>query len=271
MNGWFPRLRNDGLIASGNTSVWLTALDGTAREVANPGGWPVWAGQMLVYNLRDGRTQAGPVVLAQEYSAYIGSDVGQWAGFIGGPVGEVHRYALDVANTTVLRRLQTLPAACLPAFCGASFGYLTPYQADAVGHARTLYVDDVPRATDTILDWCANKGGGCYLYTVARGTYERRIFDQRHNDVTIRTQQDETPYCVFIGPDGYPWMVSWTPTHTFVRMIYSASGYVFEGDFLNADCRVIGARAHLVGSTSDGVLREAWIDFNQPRVDVRKV
>lgn len=270
MNGWFPRLRADGVIASGNTSIWLTDLDGVSREVAAVGGSPVWAAQTLVYNLRDGRTQAGSVVLPIEYSEYAGSDVGQFAGAVQDAVGRVDRYGIDTANTTALVMLETIPAACYPRFCGKAFGYLMPYQADAQGHIRTLIVSDIIRHTDTIIDWCANPGGGCYLYTVARGTYARRIFDQRGNDVTIRAQQDETPHAVFIR-DGLPWMASWTPTHTFVRMIYSAQGYVWEGDFLNADCRMIGSRAHLVGSTSQGQLREAWIDFNQPMVDLREV
>lgn len=277
MNGWFPRLRADGVMASGNTSVWLTALDGTARELG-VGGWPVWAGQSLIYNRRDGTTQAGPLTLAQEYSEYVGSDVGQWAGAVGGNPGRVDRYAFNIGNTAQCTLIAFVTAACLPRFCGAQFGYLTPYQADAVGHVRTLMLDDRPVAKDTIIDWCANKGGGCYLYTVSRPT-GKQIFDQRGNNVTIRPQQDEQPWAVFMGPDpdnpknSLPWIASWVGGEhpkTFVRMLYASNGYAWDGDFLNADCRTIGARAHLVGSTSAGVLREAWIDFNAPKVDLRE-
>jgi hypothetical protein len=224
----------------------------------------------MVYNRRDGTTQIGTLPpLAVEYNEYLGSDTGQWAGTVQDAVGRVDRYALNIANTSQVRLVESIPAACVPQFYGASFGYLTPYQAP--NNVRTLIVGGVPKITDTLTTWAADRAGGCYVYTVARGTRERRIFDQRGNDCTIRTQQDETPWLVFVGPNGLPWIVSWTPTHTFVRMIYSASGFAFTGDFLNADCRVIGARAHLVGSLTDGTLREAWIDFNAPMVDLRKV
>jgi hypothetical protein len=267
-NYWFPRLRNDGVVASGNTSIWLTAPDGTAQEGAAVGGWPVWAGQTLVYDLRDGRTQVGRSIVAQEYNEYAGSDIGQWAGFVAGNPSRVDRYDVNIANTEIVTLLESIPTACAPRFYGGRFGYLTPYHENV----RTLVVGGAHVTGPAVItDWCADKGGACYLYTVAVGTYARRIFDHRGDDVTVRPQLDETPYVVLVGPDGHPWMVSWTPTHTFVRMVYQAAGYAFDGDFLNADARVIGNRMHVVGSTSNGQLREAWIDFAQPRVDLRTV
>jgi hypothetical protein len=260
IDGWFPRLRNDGVLASGSKGIWITPLDGPPALISTVGLRPVWAAQALVYSRDNGTSQVGVETVPTAYNEYTGSDFGQWAGFYQVGLGRVDLWN----NRTLVRQI---PGACAPRFVGAALGYLTPYAANT----RSLVIDGIARTTAVIVEWCADRGGAAYAYTIANGVSTRRIFDSKGNDCTIRAQQDETAIVMFIGLDGHPWIVSWTPAMTFVRMIYSAFGYVFPGDFLNADARMIGARAHVVGSLTNGEPRSAWIDFSVPMVDLRKV
>lgn len=266
MNGWFPKLRNDGVIASGNAGIWLTSLAGEPSQVSPVGIGPIWCGQQLVYNRNDGTTQVGvDKVLPIAYNDYIGCDCGQWAGFKAVGLGQVDRY-----NGSSLTA--SLPMCCAPRFYGLSFGYLTPYQPPPT-NIRTLLVDGVPRASGVIIDWVADRCGGSYLYVVAVGTYGKDIYDNKGNNVTIRSQKDEAPIVNFTNPaDGLPWMLSGTTdSGTFVRMIYSAGGYVIPGELFFPDARIIGSRLHVVGSLANGQPRDVWIDFSAPMVDLRKV
>jgi hypothetical protein len=266
MNSWFPRLRADDVVASGNAGIWLTPLSGTPRQVSPVGTGPIWAGQTLVYNRNDNTTQVGALVLPTAYNDYVGADTAQWAGFAGGAVGHVDRYRIESSDTPVCRLVESIPAACAPRFYGPSFGYLAPYQSIN----RSLVVDGVVAATGVITDWTVDRGGAFYLYNVAVGTYGHRLYTQLHQDVTIRPALDEVPLVPFLGLDGYPWMLSNAPTAgTFVRMIYSAFGYVIPGELYNPDARIIGDRLHVVGSLSNGAPRDVWIDFTAPKQDLR--
>ncbi len=261
-NGWFPKLRADGSAASGNKGIWFVPAGGTPRQVDSVGIGPILAGQTLVYNRNNNTTQVGTAIIPVAYNDYVGSDIGQWAGFTGGPVGQIVRY-----NGTQPIGVPII-GACAPRFFGGSFGYLTPYQATQ----RVLVVDGVQRASGIIIDWVADRGGSGFTYVTATGTYTKNIFDDKGNNITIRPQQDEVPIVMFLGPDGYPWMLSGTTNSgTFVRMIYSAFGYVIPGELYNPDARIIGDRLHVVGSLSNGAPRDVWIDFTAPKVDLRLV
>lgn len=262
MNSWFPKLRADGVMASGNAGIWLTPLSGSARQIDAVGTNATWAGQMLVFNRNDGTSHVGVDSVPAAYNEYAGSDDGQWAGFISVGAGSIDRY---LGRQRV--GIATL-SACAPRFYGGTYGYLTPFQSSL----RALIVGGVTVANGIILDWTADRGGCAYTYTVGVGTYGKRIFDNAGNDITIRPQLDEAPQVIFLGLDGYPWLVSQTTNSgTFVRMFYSAFGYRIEGDLFYPDARLIGDRLHVVGSTGNGQPRDIWIDFSAPKQDLRIV
>jgi hypothetical protein len=273
-NAWFSKLRADGVIASGNSGIYLTHLDNTDSQESPVGIGPIWAGRTLVYNRNDNTTQIGKLnTITRAYNDYVGSDCGEWAGFDSRGVGKVDRWGLDVSNEPMAFLLDSIFGVCAPRFLGGLFGYLSPYQSDPDGNIRSLIIDRTVCATGIITDWVADKTGGFFLYVVANGTYTRRIYTQKHQDVTIRVQQDEVPLVAFIGPDGYPWMMSGTTNSgTFVRMIYAAFGYRIEDDLFNPDCRMIDKQLRVVGSDSRGLPRyNIWIDFNSPLIDLRLV
>ena len=272
MNGWFPKLRADGVIASGNAGIWRTPLVGTAAQLSPVGTGPVWASSALVYNRNDNTTQVGNggadggwgAVLPIAFNDYVGSDIGQWAGFLSVGTGEIHRYK----GPTLM---DAISGACAPRFYGGAFGYLQPFQPGP-GNQRQLIVDGILRASGVIIDWTADRGGRFFVYTRATGTYTKAIIDSKGNDCTIRRQADESPLVAFFGPGDLPWIVSVTPeSGTFVRMIYSAGGYVIQGDLYYPDARMMGDRLHVVGSLGNGTPREIWIDFTAPTVDLREV
>lgn len=273
VNGWFPKLRADGVIASGNAGIWVTPLTGPPVQVSPVGIAPFWAGQTLCYNLNNNTTQIGTFdkPLQRAYNDYASSDDGQWAGFVAG-TGRVDRYRL--VNGFYIKGASLVGSvigASAPRFYGSSFGYLFPYQPGA-DNQRTLFIDGVAKAHGVLLDWVADRTGQCYLYVTATGTYTKRIFDQEFNDITIRSQQDETPIAAFIAPDGLPWILSGTTNAgTFVRYLYSAAGYVIQGELFYPDCRVLGDRLRVVGSSSAGEPRTEWIDFTSPMQDLRLV
>jgi len=264
INGWYPRLRADGVVASGNAGIWISPPAGEPYQVSPVGTSPIWAAITLVYNRNDHTTQVGNTVLPRAYNEYVGSDSGNWAGFVAVGTGRVDRY-----NGPNL--IASLAGVCAPRFLGPQFGYLQPFQPGA-DNRRALIIEGQTRAEDVILDWQADRGGRFYVYTVATGTYTRRIMDHKGNDCTIRTQADETPLVAFLGLDDLPWILSGTTNSgTFVRMIYSAFGYVIPGELFYPDARIVGDRLKVVGSTSNGTPRVEWIDFSAPKVDLRLV
>lgn len=268
-NGWFPKLRADGVIASGNAGIWRTPLVGSPVPVSPVGTSPVWAGQSLVYNRNNNTTQVGAAVLPAAYNRYVGCDCGGWAGAVEAGAGSVQRYM----GTTPIGA--PILAACWPGFYGCDFGYLQPYQT-GTDFQRNLIIAGTRVATSAIMGWFPDRGGAAFTYVFWPGgdSHARRImgYDRAlgFNDVTIRTQQDETPIVTFLGLDGEPWILSNSPAAgTFVRMIYSAFGYVIPGDLYYPDCRIIGDWLHVVGSLSDGTPRDVLIDFTAPKVDLR--
>lgn len=272
-NGWFSKLRADGVIASGNSGIWITPLSGEPFRVSEVGTSPVWCGQQLVFNRNDGTTQYAASVVPRAYNEYVGSDAGQWAGFDASGAGRVDLYHGKTGTKGAEAVLvEPIPSAFAPRFYGASFGYLAPYQTGA-DYLRALVIDGVSRQTAVIIGWVADRAGGFYVYTVGVGTYGKRLFDNDGHNVTIRAQEDETPLIAFTGIDGLPWMLSNVPSAgTFVRMIYSAWGYLITGDLYYPDARIIGDRLRVVGSDAAGQPRNLWVDFDPAkRVDLRTV
>jgi len=263
VNAWFPKLRTDGTIASGNAGIWISPVNGLPRQVSTVGTSPIWSADTIIYNRNDGTTQVGDAVLPAAFNGMVGCDCGQWAGFLATGSGEIRRYQ-------GLSQIATATATCAPKFFGFSFGWLAPYQTGP-DYQRTLTISGRVRASGEILDWFPDRSGAFYVYVAATGTYSRAIWDDKGNNVTIRSQADETPILCFAGPDGLPWILSNAPTAgTFVRMIYSAFGYVIPGDLYYPDARLIGDRLRVVGSWSDGSPRfDVWVDFTAPKVDLR--
>jgi hypothetical protein len=265
ISGWFPKLRADGTIFSGNAGIWRTLPDGRISQVSPVGIGPILAAQTLIYNRNDGTTQIGlgdaSSVLPTAYNKYRGSDDGQWAGATDSGLGHVDAYQ----GSTLLQRV---PNATAPRFYGPHLGYLTPFQSVT----RALVIGGITKAKGALTeDWYPDPGGAGYVYTVATGTYTRAIFTDKNENVTVRPQGDETPLACFLGPDGYPWILSNSPNAgTFVRMVYSAMGWVIAGELFNPDMRMIGDRLHVVGSLNNGQPRDVWIDFDPAkRVDLR--
>jgi hypothetical protein len=266
VNAWFPRLRADGVIASGNNGIWLTQLNNAQIEKSPVGAGPIWAAQRSVYNRNNGTTQVGAEVVPYAYNDYVGSDHGEWAGFAAVGLGVVDRYNGHI-------KTDAISGICAPRFCGASFGYLEPFQTGPT-NVRTLWLSGATRAAGVIIDWVADRGGNHFLYTVGVGTYGKRIMTHKGEDVTIRSQQDEQPLVTFVGPDDLPWIVSGTTNSgTFVRMVYSAFGYRIPGDLFYPDARMIGDRLRVVGSFNNGAPNfDNWVDFDPAkRIDLRTV
>lgn len=263
MNGWFPRIRFDGTIASGNAGIWISPFDGSSPfQASSVGLMPVWAGIALVFNRNDGTSCVGGVDIPAAYNAYQGSDVALWAGAISAGAGRVDVYE----NATLTR---SIPAACCPRFGGAQLAYLTPFQP-TTGNIRSLVIDDVVAHSDAILDVQLEVTGAFYVYLTATGTYTRQIKDA--SGVPVDILPEEFPIVAFLGPGDVPWMVTGTPTSgTFVRPVYSPFGYRITGDLYFPDARMQGAQLRVVGSGSDGAPRSVLIDFNAPRLDLRLV
>lgn len=248
VNGWFPRIGASGRIASGNTSVWV---DGVL--VASEGGSPIWAGDTLVYNNRQGATVVGTSSVPMAYNEYRGSDDGRWAGFVGNN-GRVDVYS----GVTMIR---SIDGACAPRFAAGQFAYLRPYQSSN----RELVFNDAVIASGPIMDVVL--GDGIAVWQIATSAYARALMTL-NGAVHVRT--DETPIAVFVAPDGKPWIVSGTNNvGTLVRPLDSAFGYLVAGDFYYPDARMVGSRLRLVGSYSNGAPRfDEWIDFTATRTNL---
>lgn len=247
INAWYPKLRADGVIASGNVEIWITPLSGPSFRKSAMGGNPIWAGQTLVYNRNDGTTQVGPVVVSAAYNEYAGSNIGQWAGGTLG-AGRVDRY--DGATL-----LEQIPGGCVPGFAGGLFGYLTPLQT-APDLLRTLVVGGIVRTQPAIIEtWVPDKSSREYVYVVVAPGKKKHIVDRLNRDITIRKQQDETPIVLFTGPEEYgTMMLSGIGGFVFARGIYAATGWLLPvtDEFYNSDARMVGDLLWAVGSTHDG-------------------
>lgn len=258
MNAWFPQLRADGLIASGNDGIWITDAVGS-KQLSLGGTNPVWAAGAIVFNLKDGTTYVGGDVVPVGYNEYRGADDGRWAGFIGVGDGRTDVYSGST-------RIASEPNICVPRFGGSRFAYLTPYQS----RMRNLVVDNVIVTSGLIMEVQMSRGGEFYVYQVATGTYTRQIFNDTNQSVSIR--DDETPLIAFIGPNREQWMVSNTQDGAFVRPLNSPIGYLIEGDLYYPDARMLDGKLCVVASFSNGTPRfDEWIDFNSPRRDLRQV
>ncbi len=267
MDAWFPKIRADGTIVSGSNGIWITRPDGSVYQWSPTGGRPAWANTTVVY--QNGLTTAvGNCAYASGFNEIVGNDDGQWAGTVQDAVGSVrHFVGPDLAAI--------ISAATIPRFLGWQLGYITPYQ----GQQRTLVIGGktiplklkgVSYPTLPLTTWSADRGGVYYTYTVGVSTYGRRIIDHLGNDCTIRTQEDETPYHTFTGPDGHPHILSWTPDYgAFERMIYAEDGYQIKGLLNEPDCRMFGGKLRIVGSKEGGQPREVWIDYTQPKINLR--
>ncbi len=58
---------------------------------------------------------------------------------------------------------------------------------------------------------------------------------------------------------------------TLVYPAFDHFGYQITGDLYYPDARMTDGRLRVVGSLNNGALREVWIDFTAPRVDLRLV
>lgn len=262
MNGWFPKLRKDGVIASGSSEVWLTPLDRPSFLYSPVGGGPIWAHNTLIYNHRDGKTtQVGNSTVPEAYNDYRGSDTDSWAGFIAVGNGETVIYS----DTVIVKRMLNV---CAPRFGGTRFGYLDPYQP-AADHLRSLILDDVLVARDIILDWIMDPDGKFCIYQTATSTYGRQIKDSTGKVVSIN--DSEAPIALAIAPDGEPWLISASNQGVFVRPVYSYMGYRLTGELYYPDARIFDNQIHVVSSFGNGAPRFVdWINLTAPREDLRK-
>ena len=273
MNGWFGKLRNDAVVASGNAGIWLTYPDGRQQQISPTGIGPVWAGHVLVYSNNDNATATAWTPWAQvpfsaAFNAYVGSDCTEFAAE--NPDVVRFRFATTLQGLAV-ERLEPITGACNPRFYGRSFGYLYPRQLFP-DNTRALIIDGVERGPRRItIDWVPDKAGSGYVTVVGDGTtYGKLIFDQLDRNITMRAQHDETPLVCFMGPDGSPWLVTGLLEYRVVRNAYSAAGWLITGDFRDPDARMIDTRCCVVGSTGSGTQRIEWLDLNPAeRVDIR--
>lgn len=262
MNGWFPKIRADGTIASGDTSVWITPPTGAPFIAAEVGGGPVWAGSVLVFNTRQHTTNVGGVIVAGDYNERQGAETeGWWAGATNASQGLV-----EIWQHTTLR--QRLPTACAPRLGGDRVGYMVPFQPRA-GGLRDLVIDGVIAHTDILITWAWARDGSVYVYTVGDGSVYGKIIKD-HTGTAISLRPDEVSLGVFLGPDDQPWMLSGTTVGLFVRPLYDPMGYLLDGVDI-PDCRMLGGRLRVVGSVQGQPKFDQWVDFSQPRRDLREV
>jgi len=261
MNGWSPKLNASGDILSGNAGIWLTR-DGQSSQLSPIGVGPVWAGFAPIYNRNDGTTWVNGDILPFAYNYYSGSERNNWVG--GNGPGSIE--ALEIYSG--LSMYERIPNAAVGKFGGPYFCYLTPYQSVT----KSLIRNGGTIATGPIVAYALSVDGAVLLYTTDHGGVKQIWSDDNH-DISIRT--DEVALNAFIGPGGQPWMFSGTNhSGSFVRPCLGpdrAFGYVIAGDLYYPDARMQGPGLRVVGSSDAGVLREVWIDFSVPRVDLRLV
>lgn len=262
IDGWFPRLRKDGVVASGANSIWITPTAAEPFQYAIPGARPCWADDILVFNLKNGSSKVGDTIIPIEYNEYQGSNSHSWAGVIQGKVGQI-----DIYNNTEI--MTTILGGCLPRFGGERFAYATPYQAP--GNIRDLIVNGKIVATNTIMEVAFEEHGVFYLYQIATGVYTRQILDDASKAVNIR--DDENLVAAFIGPDNRHWLVTVVNDYgVFIYPVGDTMGYRINDELLNPDVKMFGDKLRVVASHSNGEPQfNTYIDFTASRVDLSKL
>ncbi len=266
MNGWYPRISPDAVIASGNDSVWVSDATG-AHLYAAAGLAPVWLGRALLFNRNDNATiNVGGQILPAVYNDYRGSDTDRWAGFNDRDFnrqGSVTFYTGLIADVPIA-------AACTPRIGGARTGYLTPFQTAPDNIRRLVLTDGTAPgaivAEGVIVDWVIDRAGAFYVYQVGTGTYTRQIKDEHGAVVSIN--DSEAPIVAFTF-QGERWLVTASKGGVFVRPLSSPFGYRLIGDLFYPDARLFGANLLVTSSSSSGVLRRDWVNLYDPRVDLR--
>ena len=273
---WFPRLQQYGAMLSGNAGIWLTQ-GGVSRQISPVGIGPIWAGFAPVYNLNDGRTSVNGYVIGEAGNDYSGSDDFQWALVNGSGASFFHNQSLA----------RHIPGAWAVKFGGSRIAYLLRVSE----HVTRLMVNDAEMARGEILTPCLSHDGAVLVYQIATGTYTRQILSEDGKVLNVR--DNEAPIVAFLGPGGQPWLMTGTPdVGTLVYPAFSQDGYQITGDLYYPDARMterlvsnaideldpeaqigetVENQLRVVGSLNNGALREVWIDFAAPRVDLRLV
>ncbi len=255
MNGWFPKLRADGTIASGNAGIWLTDSSGS-RQVSLIGTGPFWLGNLLCYNRNDGTTQIGDAIVPHAYNAYF-SHGDKWNGFLASAAGHVDFYTGTVKTGDA-------DGLCLvkPTIDDGRV-YVSPYADEA----RTLVYNNVPIFQGKVTNYVLS-GTGLIAWQIATGTYTRQILNQSQI-LSVRDDEDPILGFEFLGQT---YLVTQTQIGQLVYPLGSHFGYIRRGDLYYPDGAVFGNRLRLVGSSGSGdPLFDNWIDLTAPRVDLRKV
>lgn len=250
MNGWFPKLNSEDEIFSGNSGVWITK-DGQSSQYDTVGTSPIWAGLVPVYNHNDGTSRIGSQAIPKAYNKYQGSDILQWAGF-DAPTATIDLYEAEDL-------VKSIPNAVNPRFGAQQFGYLTPYQSSQ----RNLILNGATFASGVIVDFQLGDNPSQCVWQVPGGLLTK--------NGSISIGIEETPLRVFSYEDK-PWLMSGTSIPggiTFIRPFDSYMGYVIKGVFMYPDCRMLGNKLHVVGSTGQGELINNFLDLTSPRVDLR--
>lgn len=259
MNGWFPRINSEQVIASGNDDIWLT--DSNGSRIVGKGTTPIWERNVLIYNTYNGTTIVGGELLGHAYNQYEGSDQARWAGVDLSSSGRVDIYS-------DLVKLDSIEGACNARFGPNSIAWLYPYQTNPI-YYRKIVIDYNDYISGIITDFQISPLDGLIVWQTATGTYTREIWTKEYGKVSIR--DDETPLKVFEMGSEY-WIFSNTGIGAFVRPLTSPFGYWIQGDLYYPDGRMIGDKYRIVGSYGNGTPRfDIWIDFNVPRVDLRTV
>src|SRR5262245_13773182 len=202
MNGWFPSIRGDGTVASGNAGIYITPPSGSPYAYSALGLMPIYAALTIIYNRNDGTSSVGDRVTPSAYNTYHGSESGNWAGFNASGAGRVDRY-------NGLDKVATIVNAVAPRFGGPFFGYLSPYQVGP-DNLRALIIEGTVAAIGVILTWVWERYGAFHLYQVATGVYTRQIKD--HTGAVVSIHDQEEPLIAFRGPGNEAWLVSNTPS-----------------------------------------------------------
>jgi hypothetical protein len=255
MNGWFPSLNVNNDIISGNNGIWVTPFQSLSTQISPAGTTPCWSGTVPVWNYNDGTTRYGSSHIAKAYNEYEGSSIDQFAGFTSDGTFDVYNHGVFSVQVQ----------GCVPRFSDV-LGYLYPYQ----NSYRQLVVNGITIHEGVITNfvlldhwsvWVEYVGNVPQLYTSYDGTL---------TNITI--EKSENPQFAFYSPDGTGWVVTNTSLGggvVFVRPLIGYMGYVITGELFYPDGKMINNQLYVVGSSSNGTLRDGWIDFSQPRVDLR--
>ena len=255
MNGWFPKINSLGEIASGNAGIWLTYPDGKSIKVSDHGTSPFWIGNKLCYNRNDGTTQVGEERIGIAYNNYYGSEQENWTGFIASGIGKVDFYTGSERNNSA-------EGICLAKYSGEHLVYVAPYQNEF----RTLVYDNIAIFQGKVMDYVLSPAA-LIAWQIAISTYGRQILNQ--GDV-LSIREDETPRVAFEYL-GQSWLMSQTNIGTILYPFLNYYGYYLPGDLYYSDARILGNKLLVVGSDSSGRLLKHWIDFMQPRVNLKEI